>query len=62
MKANGLELNVNDLIDEVIRITEEKMLAEAKVERLEYSLEEWRKQHQSDQALLKAYEQKGAKL
>ena len=32
MKTNGLELNVNDLIDEVIRLTEEKVLAEAKAE------------------------------
>ena len=35
MNTNGLELNVNDLIDQVIQLTEEKMLAEAKVERLE---------------------------
>ena len=33
MKTNGLELNVNDLIDQVIRLTEEKMRAEAKVDR-----------------------------
>ena len=33
MKTKGLELNVNDLIDEVIRLAEEKMLAEAKVDR-----------------------------
>ena len=62
MNTNGLELNVNDLIDQVIQLTEEKMLAEAKVERLEYSVEQWKRQHQSDQELLKHYEQKGASV
>ena len=38
MKTNGLELNVNDLIDQVIQLTEEKMLAAAKLERLEVSV------------------------
>ena len=48
MKTNGLELNVNDLVDRVIRLTKEKMFAEAKVDQqqeqidaLVNKLEQW---------------------
>ena len=39
MKTAGLELNLNDLVDQVIQLTEEKMLAEAKVERLQRQMD-----------------------
>ena len=42
MKTNGLELNVNDLVDEVIRLVEEKMLAEAKAERIKETKTTWK--------------------
>ena len=62
MKTNGLELNVNDLIDEVIDLVEHKEMYKWEIEKMQERIERMERQRQSDQALLKAYEQKGAKL
>ena len=62
MKTNGLELNVNDLIDEVIDLVEHKEMYKWEIEKMQQRIEQMEMQHKSDQALLKHYEQKGATL